>query len=236
MAFGIKWLEGDSVGTSDIFEATDLKQTGDSPRIIEHAVLSDKGALYKEPAICIVASTGKVATLDYGCFASDNEKRGFIAGQMQLDINLDDSPHITAVRWRNCDTEKFEGYKFEYVRRKSSRDLKQINEQQQRISAVLAQLDDEDLEKILPPCGNMPERINVMTTAFIRNPAVVVAARRRAGGRCENCQEEAPFINATTGEPYLEVHHKVQLANNGSDDLKNTISVCPNCHRKFHYG
>jgi len=26
------------------------------------------------------------------------------------------------------------------------------------------------------------------------------------------------------------------LANGGSDTIENTIALCPNCHREFHYG
>ncbi|MFM5358466.1 HNH endonuclease [Aeromonas veronii] len=38
------------------------------------------------------------------------------------------------------------------------------------------------------------------------------------------------------GTPYLEVHHKEKLADGGEDTLENTIALCPNCHRKFHFG
>ena len=38
------------------------------------------------------------------------------------------------------------------------------------------------------------------------------------------------------GTPYLEVHHRVPLAENGEDTVKNAVAICPNCHRKAHDG
>ncbi len=36
--------------------------------------------------------------------------------------------------------------------------------------------------------------------------------------------------------PYLEVHHRIPLAKKGEDTVANAIALCPNCHRKSHYG
>lgn len=76
----------------------------------------------------------------------------------------------------------------------------------------------------------------VQTTVFIRNPDVVAEALFRADGKCERCRAPAPFLRAKDGSPYLEVHHRVQLANGGDDSLENAIALCPNCHRWEHYG
>lgn len=76
----------------------------------------------------------------------------------------------------------------------------------------------------------------VQTTVFMRNPDVVAEALFRANGQCERCSAPAPFLRAKDGSPYLEVHHRVQLANGGDDSLENAIALCPNCHRWEHYG
>ncbi|MGX5612966.1 HNH endonuclease [Bacillus toyonensis] len=34
----------------------------------------------------------------------------------------------------------------------------------------------------------------------------------------------------------MEVHHVVPLAQGGEDSIENAIGICPNCHRKAHYG
>ena len=58
----------------------------------------------------------------------------------------------------------------------------------------------------------------------------------RSNGICEECKNEAPFMRLKDGTPYLEVHHKIRLAYGGEDTVENAIAVCPNCHRKEHYG
>ncbi|WP_224430776.1 HNH endonuclease [Aeromonas rivuli] len=68
-----------------------------------------------------------------------------------------------------------------------------------------------------------------------RDPRVKAWILRMADGQCESCGQQAPFISAI-GEPFLEVHHLRTLAEGGSDTVSNTVALCPNCHRAFHYG
>lgn len=81
-----------------------------------------------------------------------------------------------------------------------------------------------------------PRQQKVITTVFIRNPDVVAEVLERAIGYCELCRSPAPFKKASNAEPYLEVHHKIRLADDGEDSVENAIALCPNCHRKQHYG
>ena len=74
-----------------------------------------------------------------------------------------------------------------------------------------------------------------LTRIFLRDAGVVEAAKQRAAGRCEHCQSEAPFLTGA-GMPYLEVHHVVPLSQDGEDRLENVLALCPNCHRKAHFG
>ena len=69
-----------------------------------------------------------------------------------------------------------------------------------------------------------------------RNPAVVEATLRRAKGTCEGCNLSAPFNRTKDGSPYLEVHHVVFMNRGGHDNIDNTLALCPNCHRKKHFG
>ena len=71
---------------------------------------------------------------------------------------------------------------------------------------------------------------------YDRNPDVVAEALYRAKGACEDCNSKAPFRRKSDSTPYLEVHHTQQLANGGDDVPENTKALCPNCHRKAHYG
>ncbi|CAH7245263.1 e14 prophage; 5-methylcytosine-specific restriction enzyme McrA (fragment) [Vibrio chagasii] len=58
----------------------------------------------------------------------------------------------------------------------------------------------------------------------------------RANGTCEICYKPAPFIRKTDNTPYLEVHHKLPLAQGGPDTVDNVLALCPNCHRQAHFG
>ena len=91
-------------------------------------------------------------------------------------------------------------------------------------------------ERRLKKANPTPTVRYVLAKVFSRNPDVVAAALVRAKGTCEYCKSKAPFIRASNGKPYLEVHHRVQLAGGGKDTPENAIAICPNCHRNLHYG
>ena len=79
-----------------------------------------------------------------------------------------------------------------------------------------------------------PARVEVITHAYLRDPSVKAFVLNMAGGRCELCREDAPFIDCN-GHPFLEVHHVKSLANHGRDFVSNTVALCPNCHRAVHH-
>ena len=49
----------------------------------------------------------------------------------------------------------------------------------------------------------------------------------------EFCEKPAPF-NRKDGTPFLEVHHVQWLSKGGPDIIENTVSLCPNCHKRMH--
>lgn len=81
-----------------------------------------------------------------------------------------------------------------------------------------------------------PARVAVRASTFLRNSDVIVEVLERAQGYCEGCKSPAPFISRARNEPYLEVHHRIRLADGGDDTVDNAIALCPNCHRKMHFG
>ncbi len=87
----------------------------------------------------------------------------------------------------------------------------------------------------LATAPKIPDRITTTSTSFRRNPDVVAEVLLRANGTCERCLQPAPFLRASDGTPYLEVHHSVMLAFGGEDTVANAIALCPNCHRAAHY-
>lgn len=88
----------------------------------------------------------------------------------------------------------------------------------------------------LPPEGAaQPARSTTTSLSFARSKEVKVWVLRRAAGRCECCAQPAPF-QTVQGEPFLEVHHLHTLADGGSDRVSNAVALCPNCHRRLHFG
>jgi 5-methylcytosine-specific restriction protein A len=81
-----------------------------------------------------------------------------------------------------------------------------------------------------------PVAVTLVSKSYQRNPDVVAEVLFRAAGKCERCNGIAPFARRSDGSPYLEVHHKVQLAHGGDDTIENAIALCPNCHRELHFG
>jgi 5-methylcytosine-specific restriction protein A len=104
--------------------------------------------------------------------------------------------------------------------------------------AVARSLSDspERRQKRLQAAARLPSRSPVLVLAFDRNPDVVAEVLLRASGKCERCAESAPFLRRKDKTPYLEVHHRVQLADGGEDTVANAQALCPNCHRELHYG
>jgi 5-methylcytosine-specific restriction endonuclease McrA len=97
-------------------------------------------------------------------------------------------------------------------------------------------LSPEERHKHLAESPKYPEKVLVNTTVFLRNQYVISEVLARANGVCESCHAPAPFIRVSDGAPYLEVHHRIRLADEGEDTVLNAIALCPNCHRKAHYG
>lgn len=88
----------------------------------------------------------------------------------------------------------------------------------------------------LKKAAKIPTKIAVVSQVWVRNPDVIAEVLARANGQCEKCCKPAPFYRKKDGTPYLEVHHKIQLANDGEDTIENAIALCPNCHREQHFG
>jgi 5-methylcytosine-specific restriction protein A len=74
---------------------------------------------------------------------------------------------------------------------------------------------------------------NVISKQYDRNSDVAEFVKRKAGGMCDLCENEAPFKDKS-GRPYLETHHIEWLSRGGEDSIENTVGICPNCHRKMH--
>ena len=87
----------------------------------------------------------------------------------------------------------------------------------------------------IPEGDTSPEVVDVASKVFLRDPNVISWVLNNSKGRCELCDQPAPFTNLKV-QPYLEVHHVRRLADGGSDTISNAVAVCANCHMELHYG
>lgn len=74
----------------------------------------------------------------------------------------------------------------------------------------------------------------VAQSTAVRSEAIRLYALKRSGGICEGCSAPAPFQGKEG--PFLEVHHLHRLSDGGPDHPANVIALCPNCHRRVHFG
>ncbi|MDR2824840.1 MAG: HNH endonuclease [Prevotellaceae bacterium] len=110
------------------------------------------------------------------------------------------------------------------------------NESQEKLKQT-SKLSQEKLLKLLEKSQNNVQitKTVVKHTIYDRNHYLIEFVLRRANGYCERCGKYAPFLT-NDGRPYLEVHHKIPLSQNGEDTIENTTALCPNCHKHAHHG
>ncbi|WP_435131014.1 HNH endonuclease [Plesiomonas shigelloides] len=97
-------------------------------------------------------------------------------------------------------------------------------------------LDSAKRKLLISKAPKKPKKIAVVTYIYERSSDIIAEALIRADGVCELCKLSAPFNRKKDNTPYLEVHHKVRLSDGGEDTIENVVALCPNCHRKAHYG
>lgn len=79
-----------------------------------------------------------------------------------------------------------------------------------------------------------PTKRDATGSRYDRDPRVRDQAKRRAAGFCEYCGEAG--FKMANGSIYLETHHIIQLCDGGLDNSRNVIALCPNDHRRAHFG
>ena len=77
------------------------------------------------------------------------------------------------------------------------------------------------------------------------NPILGKIAITRAYYCCEFNHDHETFMSNRTHKQYMEAHHLIPVANQETiwtkyhkniDCVENLVSLCPNCHKAFHYG
>ncbi len=109
-----------------------------------------------------------------------------------------------------------------------------LKKEQESIDKAL-QLSIDELEKKIEAKNEMKIQKATSSTSirYNRDTDIAALALKRANGHCQLCGNSAPFTKKD-GNPFLEVHHINWLSKGGLDNRKNTVALCPNCHRKMH--
>ncbi len=118
----------------------------------------------------------------------------------------------------------------------NTKSVKEIESELYEKVKKVKRLSENQIQDKLPNKGYKPATKIVNQTVYDRNTYVIAKVLNRANGICEHCKREAPFLRDNDNSPYLEVHHKIPLAEGGNDTVDNAIALCPNCHRHAHYG
>ena len=222
----ILWHD-ESAGYTDQIQLSWLSRDG-ARSGVTHLVTGPRSGQYK--AKCDINVKGSIADFDYEPYKDFNAKQGMFIGVMRVQFTDPSRERVSQVQWKEKGHKRFTpcSTTATFV----ANDPHDFDAQ----VAASSKLSPEERRKRLTAAHKKPRRTQVTSTAFIRNPDVVAEVLIRANGKCEQCKKPAPFKRASDGTPYLEVHHKIRLANNGDDTVKNAIAVCPNCHRQAHYG
>ncbi len=188
---------------------------------------------------CLVRVPGSVAChIGHHCVADYLPK---IRQANQAFIRVAITKMILLPAMRNAHSDGMIDYMSSVLRKRIPKPKYVVSEEeydqaQEAAEGRAKQLSDSELLARIAESVGERRLVEVKTPRFDRNPYVAEYAKRRANGICQDCHQAAPFVVKRTGEPYLEVHHVVPLAKGGTDTPDNVIALCPNCHRRRHYG
>lgn len=84
------------------------------------------------------------------------------------------------------------------------------------------------------------KKSNKGSSSYTRNTSISHFAIKKANYLCENSNSHRTFISKKSGHQFVEAHHLIPMEYQGQfeysiDVPENIISLCPNCHRAFHY-
>ena len=221
----ILWHNVESAGYVDLIEQSWFSEEGVLTKIT-HRVLGPRSGQHS--ARCDVCVTGSRADFDYTKYENFNSSKGMYVGVMRVIFESKARTQVARVLWRDKLQKRFvECSTTAYIDDADSF---------ARLVRKASELSSSARRKRLAKARRIPRRMQRVTIAFERNPDVVAEVQYRAKGACERCGQPAPFLRGDTGTPYLEVHHLVRLADGGEDTVENALALCPNCHRRAHFG
>ena len=78
----------------------------------------------------------------------------------------------------------------------------------------------------------LPRKRKAIVKVYIRNAKITKILKNLYNGKCQICNFT---FKKKKDKNYSETHHIIPLGDNGSEEIKNVIIVCANCHKQLHY-
>lgn len=153
------------------------------------------------------------------------------------EVILDDEPYFVNELDLNNNNRKVLKFKLKIKTQVDINYISQevLNEEIKVKERKIKKLSSTELANQAIHSSNEIKTTKVISEQYNRDLKVKQYTLRRANGKCDLCDQQAPFVTEKN-EPYLESHHVIPLSESGKDSIVNTVALCPNCHKKMHYG
>lgn len=124
--------------------------------------------------------------------------------------------------------------------------IAEINEEEQidqdineRLQKSLVIIDEDKL--VRTPTKRKQKQDLKGTKSYPRSEIEMMKAKENSGWKCEISSSHETFINEKINKPFVEGHHLIPMFAQDQfeytiDFADNIVTLCPNCHRKIHYG
>ncbi len=152
-----------------------------------------------------------------------------------------DTPLFNAIKLKLINLLRSRGWLLEIINKfyeipyLKSYNIKELKSSELKIIESNKEFSLDELNQRINDKAVRKKKIKIKTIKYHRDPDIVSFALKRAEGICECCNKKAPFLRKNR-TPYLESHHLIPLSDGGEDSIDNICAICPNCHRRLHYG
>lgn len=111
----------------------------------------------------------------------------------------------------------------------------QVNDNDESEEKIYSQIDINLLQEKASNINTRPSQQEKIVNTYPRNNILRAYVKERSNYSCEMPSCDNIGFLKSDGKRYIEVHHVNPLAEGGEDSIKNTVALCPTCHRKIHY-
>jgi 5-methylcytosine-specific restriction endonuclease McrA len=194
--------------------------------VINHQLTKDY--IFDNPSIAISTLLGRMETGNQAFVTMDNIELG---SYLEID-------RIEAYEQNTRLSELFD--KLNQDRLRSCHTIKLVDEDDDDGYVSTNDIDESIGVKASYLPLDKPEKIIGDRVSFKRNPEKAKKSIVLANYKCDLDKSHVSFITRN-GRQYMEAHHLVPLStqdyfDNSLDVDANIVCLCPNCHRKLHYG